>query len=124
MPARIRILLVDDHDSFRHALRQLLRSNPNFDVVGEATDGETAVQLASQLSPDVVLMDSHMPGLGGIEATRQIRTQAAAPRVLGLSSVTSSEADELVKAGAERVVHKATAFDELIAAILCAEPSR
>jgi DNA-binding NarL/FixJ family response regulator len=71
----IRILLADDHPIFRFGMRTLLTSMPDMTVVGEAVTGEEAVQLVETLLPDVVLMDIHMPGTGGIEATTRIRTQ-------------------------------------------------
>ena len=68
----IRILIADDHPHFRDGLRALLLSAPDFEVVGEAADGEQAISLAAELQPDVILMDLNMPGVGGIEATRRI----------------------------------------------------
>ena len=68
----IRILLADDHPILRHGLRAMLDSIPKFEVVGEATTGEEAVTRSAELRPDVVLMDIQMPGLNGIEATRQV----------------------------------------------------
>jgi DNA-binding NarL/FixJ family response regulator len=68
----IRVLIADDHPHFRDGLRALLVSAPDLDVVGEAGDGEQAISLATELQPDVILMDINMPGGGGIEATRRI----------------------------------------------------
>jgi DNA-binding NarL/FixJ family response regulator len=68
----IRILIADDHPLFRAGLRSLLESVPDTEVVGEATSGQEAVELTRSLTPDVVVMDLNMPGLNGIEATRQI----------------------------------------------------
>jgi DNA-binding NarL/FixJ family response regulator len=68
----IRLLIADDHPHFRAGLRALLVSAPDLEVVGEAADGEKAVSLAAGLQPDVILMDLHMPGVSGIEATRRI----------------------------------------------------
>ena len=69
----IRVLIVDDHAVLRQALRHLLEGRDGIQVVGDAENGRDAVELAEQLQPDVVLMDTVMPGLNGIEATRQIR---------------------------------------------------
>jgi DNA-binding NarL/FixJ family response regulator len=114
----IRILLVDDHDGFRQGLRRLLKSIPRFKVIGEAADGARAVQLARELTPDVIVMDIRMPGMDGVEATRQIRAQAGATKILGLSATNEPDSEALLNAGAERVLNKATAFNELVNAIL------
>ena len=76
---RLRLLIVDDHAMFRDGLRAVLEHADDMELVGEAGDGETAITLAAELQPDIVLMDLHMPGLGGIEATRIIT--AAHPRI-------------------------------------------
>ncbi|MBA2691798.1 MAG: response regulator transcription factor [Rubrobacter sp.] len=68
----IRVLIADDHPHFREGLRALLLSTPDVEVVGEAGDGERVISLSAKLQPDVVLMDLHMPGVGGIEATRRV----------------------------------------------------
>lgn len=70
--ARLKVLICDDHPEFRASLAALLASGDEIDVVGEAADGSSAVQTARSLQPDVVLMDLTMPGIGGVEATRQI----------------------------------------------------
>jgi DNA-binding NarL/FixJ family response regulator len=68
----IRLLIADDHPVFRYGLKALLETEPGFEIVGEASNGEEAVKLAREVQPDVILMDITMPGLNGIEATRQI----------------------------------------------------
>ena len=72
---RVRVLIVDDHAILRQALRQLLDTRPEVEVVGDASSGREAVTATEQLMPDVVLMDMIMPGLNGLEATRQIRKE-------------------------------------------------
>ena len=67
---KLRLLIVDDHAMFRDGLRAVLEHADDMELVGEAGDGETAIRLAAELQPDIVLMDLQMPGLGGIEATR------------------------------------------------------
>jgi len=71
----IRLLLVDDDSGFRSTLRQLLEQRADVEVLGEAGNGEEAVQLAGDLSPDVVLMDLAMPRMNGLEATRQLKAR-------------------------------------------------
>ena len=82
---RIRILLVDDHPVVREGVRSLLTRQPDMEVVGESGDGRSAVRMARQLMPDVVIMDIGMQDLNGIDATRQITTDLMAPKVLCLS---------------------------------------
>ncbi len=74
----IRVLLVDDHAAVRVALRALLETAPGVEVVAEANDGATAVTLAADLMPDVVVMDLNMPGMSGVEATRRMRPAVGA----------------------------------------------
>jgi DNA-binding NarL/FixJ family response regulator len=90
---RIRVLIADDHPLFRGGLSSLLESVSDMEVVGEATSGEEAVELAHSCCPDVVVMDLNMPGLGGIEATRRIVATTEGVRVLVM---TMHEEDEAV----------------------------
>lgn len=69
---KIRVLIVDEHPVFRFGLRSLISSIPEMEVVGEATSGDAAIEETTNLNPDIILMDINMPGLNGIEATRQI----------------------------------------------------
>jgi DNA-binding NarL/FixJ family response regulator len=89
--APIRILLADDHWVVREGLRMYLARDPAFEIVGEATDGVQAVRLASQLHPDVVLMDLLMPGMDGVAATEAIRRESPEVQVVALTSVTEDE---------------------------------
>jgi len=114
----IRLLLVDDHEIVRAGLRSLLQNYPEVEVVGEAGSGREAVALATQLRPDVVLMDITMPDMDGVEATRQIRTAAPEVNILALT-IHEEEAYffEMLNAGACGYVPKRVSPDELLAAI-------
>src|SRR3954466_1862102 len=80
----LRVLLVDDHDLFRTGLRNLLEEQ-TVQVVGEAADGAQAIRMVRELAPDVVVMDLNMPGISGVEATRQVTTLAPLTRVVVLT---------------------------------------
>jgi DNA-binding NarL/FixJ family response regulator len=120
----VRVVIADDHPSYRAALARVLRKS-GVDVVGEASDGEAALLTAEQSAPDVVLMDVHMPGLSGIEATRRLIQRAPASRVLMLS-VSAQDADvtDALLAGASGYLTKEAPIDELINAIRAAAADR
>ncbi|WP_026370411.1 response regulator [Kallotenue papyrolyticum] len=114
----IRVLLADDHGVVRKGVREFLEEEADIEVVGEASDGAQAVELARALAPDVVVMDIKMPGLSGVEATRRIRRDAPGVRVLALTAYD----DEpyifgLLEAGASGYVLKTAESRELIRAI-------
>lgn len=111
----VRLLLADDHPIFREGLAALLNTRKNFEVVGEASNGEEAVALAHTRGPDLVLMDVHMPGLGGIGATRRMRDELPAVRVI-MVTVSEDEEDlfEAVKAGAQGYIVKNLASGEVL----------
>jgi DNA-binding NarL/FixJ family response regulator len=110
------VLLVDDHALFRKGLAQLLQKEPAFTVVGEAGDGAEAVQKAQALVPDLVLMDIHMPGTDGLQATRAITTTLPATRVVMLT-VSEQDADlfEAIKCGAHGYLLKTVEPETLYA---------
>ena len=113
-----RILLADDHQIVREGLRSLLEQHPDMEVIGEANDGRLAVEMAQQLSPDVVVMDVGMPHLNGIEATRQITSRGSHVRVVALSMHADRRfMTEMLKAGAKGYLLKDGAFEELATAI-------
>jgi two-component system NarL family response regulator len=116
--APLRVLIVDDHELFRRGLDLVLGAEPDLDVVGEAADGGEAIERAAELQPDVVLMDVRMPGLGGIEATRRIRSAQPATRIVML---TSSEDEEdlfaSVRAGASGYLLKEVSIEEVADAV-------
>lgn len=114
----LRVLIVDDDDLMRAGLRAVLSSDEAVEVVGEAADGNAAVELTSALRPDVVLMDVRMPGMDGITATREIVAAEPATRILILT--TFSDDDYVfgaLTAGASGFVLKRTQPEQLIAAI-------
>jgi two-component system response regulator NreC len=111
----IRMLLADDHTLFREGLRALFASEGDIEVVGEARDGEEAVRKASELHPDVVVMDILMPVLDGIEATRRIRAALPDVKVLVLSMYDDEEhVQRLLAAGASGCMLKRATSDELV----------
>lgn len=118
----IRILLVDDHPVVRAGLSGLLSSQHDFEVVGEASNGQEALGLLDQLRPDVVLMDLRMPQMDGVSAIRQIRAKSSKVQVLVLTTYdTDSEIVRAVEAGATGYLLKDVPREELFRAIrLCA----
>ena len=114
----VRILLADDHELFAEGLRGLLGAEPDVDVIGDARDGRTAVERAVATKPDVVLMDLSMPGLNGLEATRQILARSPGVKVLCLSMhAESSMVRGALHAGAVGYLLKDCALSELRRAI-------
>jgi DNA-binding NarL/FixJ family response regulator len=115
---RIRVLIVDDHPVVRRGLASFLGNEPDLEVVGAAVDGEEALKLADERSPEVVLMDLSMPGIGGIEATKQLIAAHPGIRVLMLTSFGGHERMvEALKAGAVGYVVKDTAPSEMLRAL-------
>jgi DNA-binding NarL/FixJ family response regulator len=115
---KIRILLADDHTILRDGIRALLADEPDMVVVGEAEDGHTAVKLAGELEPDIVLMDIAMPLLNGLEATRQIKHNRPQIKLLILTMHDDEEyIRQVLAAGALGYVLKYAAANELLGAI-------
>ena len=122
MNQRVGVLIADDHPVVRTKLQGMLDGKPEFEVLGEAENGEAAVELAGRLSPEVVLMDLRMPGMdGGVAATARIRKEAPKTNVLVLTT-SDSGADILraVEAGATGYVLKDAPREQLYGAILAA----
>jgi DNA-binding NarL/FixJ family response regulator len=114
----VRVVIADDHPTFRRGLAALLASVPDIDLVGEAVDGESAVERSRALNPDVVLMDLNMPGVGGVEATRRIVADAPAVAVLVVSMLDDDEAVfAAMRAGARGYVVKGQDTDDVLRAI-------
>ena len=117
----IRVLIVDDHGVVRTGLEQLLANSDEIKLVGSATNGEEAVELALERSPDVVLMDLHMPVLDGIEATRRIIAGGSAARVVVLTSFSDRQRIlDALDAGAVGYLLKDSEPDELVRGIVAA----
>jgi DNA-binding NarL/FixJ family response regulator len=117
--------LVDDHAMMRDGLRSLLANVPDVEVVGEASDGRTALDLVRTLRPDVVVMDVGMPDLNGVEATRRICAENEKVRVIALSTHTDRRfVHHMLEAGACGYVLKISAYDELVRAVIAASDGR
>jgi len=113
-----RVVLADDHPTFRRGLGALLGSLPDVEVVGEATDGAAAVCLTAELQPDVVVMDLNMPGVNGVEATRQIVAQNPHVAVLVLTMLDEDESVfAAMRAGARGYVVKGADTDDVVRAL-------
>jgi DNA-binding NarL/FixJ family response regulator len=118
---KIRVLIADDHAILRDGIRALLNLSDDIDVVGEAADGHEAIEQCRRLHPDVVLMDIAMPGLGGLEATLEIRKEYPRTRILVLTQYEDREyVRRFLNAGVSGYVLKKTAASELCAAIRAA----
>jgi len=114
----ITVLIVDDHAVVRAGIRMLLESDPELTIVGEGENGDDAIRLAQQLSPDVVLMDVTMPEVDGVEATRRIKALPSPPVVLALSIHEGTDYFfHMLQAGASGYVPKRAAPEELLRAI-------
>ena len=118
MSVKIRVLIVDDHAILREGVRALLKLHDDVEVVGEAADGKQAIAQVEALDPDVVLMDIAMPGLGGIEASLEMKKLGKRAKILILSQYEDREyVRRLLKAGVSGYVLKKSAGSELANAI-------
>ena len=114
----IRVVLADDHKIMREGLCSLLRNDPRVEIVGVAEDGRSAVQMAREHKPDVVVMDVAMPDLNGIEASRKIKAEMPDVRILALSMHSDKRyISNMLQAGASGYLLKDCAFKELVQAI-------
>ena len=114
----IRLILVDDEHRVRQGLRMRISAEPDLEVVGEAADGEAAVRLAERLRPDVVVMDLHMRGLNGFEATRRLRERVPGAVIVMLSLQDDARTrEDAAAAGAIAFVGKQEGSDRLLAVI-------
>ena len=118
MDKPVTVLLVDDHEVVRQGLRASLEARPDFTVVGEAESGEAAVRLAGEHIPDVILMDLIMPGMDGVEATRQVKNISPRTHIIVLTSYHEDEhIFPALQAGATSYILKDVKMDELAEAI-------
>lgn len=113
----MRVLLVDDHQVVREGLRRMLELEKDMEVVGEAASGEDALALEQQLSPDIILMDVKMPGMGGIEAIRQLKARESAARVIVLTVYEDKYLAQTAEAGAVGYLLKGVSREDLAEAI-------
>src|SRR3712207_763870 len=121
----IRVLIADDHPHFRDGLRALLLSSPDLKVVGEAEDGAEATSLAAELQPDVILMDLNMPGVGGIEATRQILLTSPHIAILVISMFEDDDSIfAAIQAGARGYLLKGALKAEILRSIRAVSSGR
>lgn len=116
--SKISVLIVDDHQVVRQGLRTFLELQPDIVVLGEAGDGQSAVEMTRQLKPDVVLMDLVMPRLDGIAATRQVKALGSNVKVIALTSFTEDDkVFPAIQAGASSYLLKDVSPDDLVEAI-------
>jgi len=114
----IRILLADDHRVVREGLRALLEKESDMEIVGEANNGQTTVELAQELLPDVIVLDVSMPGLNGVETARRIVAESQGTKILVLSMYSDRQfVIGMFNIGASAYLLKDCAFDELATAI-------
>ncbi|UXD87521.1 UvrY/SirA/GacA family response regulator transcription factor [Thalassolituus hydrocarboniclasticus] len=115
----IKVLVVDDHELVRSGISRLLTDAKGIEVVGEAASGEEAVQFAKEHSPDIILMDIRMPGIGGLEATRKITRHNPEIQVIAVTACDDNPyATRLLQAGAAGYITKGADADEMLRAIM------
>ncbi|MDD5094434.1 MAG: response regulator transcription factor [Dehalococcoidia bacterium] len=116
--SKIRILIVDDHKMMRDGIREILQRQPDFEIVGEASNGEEAIKFANDLLPDVVIMDVGMPGMSGLQATEKIKARHPTMPVLVLTIHSEDEyIMGLIAAGAAGYLLKTSYSKQLVQAI-------
>ena len=114
----IKVMVVDDHDLVRMGITRMLSDSPDIEVIGEADNGETAIQLAKKIKPDVVLLDVNMPNIGGLEVTKRLLQSDKNTKILAVSSLaTQPYPSMLIKAGVSGYITKGTPLDEMIKGI-------
>jgi len=114
---KIRILIADDHIMVREGLRKLLQTDDSIEIIAEVGDGQGAINVARKEKPDIILMDINMPGTDGLAATRIIKREMPATKVMAVTIYEDEEVVEMVKAGVSAYVLKDVAGSELIETI-------
>ena len=115
---QIGTLIVDDDAGFRQRVKQLLASEPDIEIIGEAADGREAILRAGELKPDLILMEVRMPGMNGVDATRQLKAEMPQLKVIMLTIFDLQEYREAAKAsGASGYVIKKSLIQDLVPAI-------
>ena len=119
--ASVKILIVDDYEFWRYCVVSMLKDYPEFEVVGEGSDGLDAVEMSAQLHPDIVLLDIGLPELNGFEAAREIRKVSPASNIVFVAQTRNDDLmNEALKVGAKGYVSKMDAASELVPAIKAA----
>jgi signal transduction histidine kinase len=114
----VKVLVVDDDDQIRRMLRRVLGRKAGFDIIGDCATGEAAIELTSELGPDLILMDMNMPGMSGAEATRRIKATTPEVRVVALTGQGDDETvGEMIRSGASGYLLKSAGMSELLAAL-------
>jgi DNA-binding NarL/FixJ family response regulator len=119
--ASVKILIVDDYEFWRYCVVSMLKDYPEFEIVGEGSDGLDAVEMSAQLHPDIVLLDIGLPELNGFEAAREIRKVSPASNIVFVAQTRNDDlVNEALKVGARGYVSKMEAASELVPAMKAA----
>ena len=119
----MRVLIVDDNNEYRRCLREILAEQKDLSLDGEAADGEAGVLLAQQLRPDVIFMDLHMPGIGGLEATRRVKERLAGTTIIILSADETCR-NAVATCGADAFLSKYSSISEILTVIRRVRPTK
>lgn len=118
MTRKIKLMIADDHTIVRQGMKKLLETYPELQIVGESQDGEETVEIAMQLLPDLIIMDISMPGLNGLEATREIKKRLPEMKILILTMHAEKEyIFKILQSGASGYLLKGSPIEELVSAI-------
>lgn len=118
MQPKLKLLIVDDHPVFRRGVREIIEGHRRFQVVGEASDGDRALQLLSELKPDLILLDIDMPGLSGLEMARKLHREKAETRIVVLTMYKDEDLfNAAMDAGVKGYILKENAGEDIVAAL-------